>query len=47
MPTWGPIFQIIDRDNEQAVQQRIKNLCAYLASLQEGSGGITPVTELE
>ena len=39
MPTWGPIFQIIDKENERAVQQRIKNLSAYLASLQEGSGG--------
>ena len=39
MPTWGPIFQIIDKNNEQAVRQRIKNLSAYLASLQEGSGG--------
>jgi len=35
MPTWGPIFQIIDKSNERAVQQRIKNLCDYLASLQE------------
>lgn len=35
MPTWGPIFQFIDKNNERAVQQRIKNLCNYLASLQE------------
>jgi len=35
MPTWGPIFQYLDKDNELAVQQRIKNLCDYLASLQE------------
>lgn len=35
MPTWGPIFEFIDKNNERAVQQRIKNLCAYLASLQE------------
>jgi mono/diheme cytochrome c family protein len=47
MPTWGPIFQILDKDNERAVQQRIKNICAYLASLQEGSGGITPVVKPE
>jgi mono/diheme cytochrome c family protein len=47
MPTWGPIFQIIDKDNERAVQQRIKNLSNYLASLQEGSGGITPVLKRE
>lgn len=35
MPTWGPIFQYIDKNDERAVQQRIKNLCNYLASLQE------------
>jgi mono/diheme cytochrome c family protein len=35
MPTWGPVFQIIDKDNERAVQQRIKNISDYLASLQE------------
>ena len=43
MPTWGPIFQIIDKNNEQAVRQRIKNLSAYLASLQEGSAGISTI----
>ena len=35
MPTWGPLFQILDKQNERAVQQRIKNFCNYLASLQE------------
>jgi len=35
MPPWGPIFQYIDKNDERAVQQRIKNLCNYLASLQE------------
>jgi mono/diheme cytochrome c family protein len=35
MPTWGPIFQYLDKQNERVVQQRIKNLCNYLASLQE------------
>jgi mono/diheme cytochrome c family protein len=35
MPIWGPIFQYLDNNNEFAVQQRIKNLCNYLASLQE------------
>jgi mono/diheme cytochrome c family protein len=35
MPTWGPIFQYFDKNDERAVQQRIKNLCNYLASLQE------------
>ena len=35
MPTWGPIFRYYDKQNERVVQQRIKNLCDYLASLQE------------
>jgi mono/diheme cytochrome c family protein len=35
MPTWGPIFGYFDKQNEKAVHQRIKNLCDYLASLQE------------
>jgi len=35
MPAWGPIFRYLDNQNERAVQQRIKNLCDYLASLQE------------
>jgi mono/diheme cytochrome c family protein len=35
MPAWGPIFQYLDKNNERAVGQRIKNLCDYLASLQE------------
>jgi mono/diheme cytochrome c family protein len=35
MPTWGPIFQYYDKQSERVVQQRIKNLCDYLASLQE------------
>jgi hypothetical protein len=35
MPTWGPIFSIIEKGNEKAVQERIKRLSAYLASLQE------------
>jgi mono/diheme cytochrome c family protein len=35
MPTWGSIFQMIDKNNERAVQQRIKNLTDYLASLQQ------------
>lgn len=43
MPTWGPIFQIIDKSNERAVRQRIKNVSDYLASLQEGSKGISTI----
>jgi mono/diheme cytochrome c family protein len=35
MPAWGPIFRYFDNQNERAVQQRIKNLCDYLASVQE------------
>jgi len=35
MPTWGSIFQYLDKNNEGAVQHRIRNLCNYLASLQE------------
>ena len=35
MPTWGPIFEYLDHYNEGAVEQRIKNLSDYLASLQE------------
>ena len=35
MPTWGPIFRYLDKNNELAVKQRIRNLCDYLASLQE------------
>ena len=35
MPTWGPIFRYFDKQNERAVQHRIKNLSNYLASLQE------------
>jgi mono/diheme cytochrome c family protein len=35
MPTWGPIFRYYDKQNERIVRQRIKNLCDYLASLQQ------------
>jgi len=35
MPTWGPIFGILDKQNARAVQQRIKNLTDYLESIQE------------
>jgi len=35
MPTWGPIFRHFDNQNERVVRQRIRNLCDYLASLQE------------
>jgi mono/diheme cytochrome c family protein len=34
MPTWGPIFEFFDKNNERSVDQRIKNLSDYLASLQ-------------
>jgi mono/diheme cytochrome c family protein len=35
MPTWGPIFRYYDKQNQRVVEQRIKNLCDFLASLQE------------
>lgn len=35
MPTWGSIFQLIENNNESAVQQRIKNITDYIASLQK------------
>src|ERR1700675_2889019 len=35
MPVWGPIFQYVDNYDENAVRQRIKNLCDYLESIQE------------
>lgn len=35
MPVWGPIFGVRDKFNEVAVRRRIKNLCNYLATLQE------------
>ena len=35
MPVWGPIFGVRDKFNEVALRRRIKNLCAYLATLQE------------
>jgi mono/diheme cytochrome c family protein len=34
MPVWGPIFSMVDF-HEMAIRQRLKNLCDYLASLQE------------
>jgi len=35
MPVWGPIFGVLDNYNEVSVQERIKKLCEYLASIQE------------
>ena len=35
MPTWGPLFQYLDKNNQKAVRQRIKNLSDYLASIQQ------------
>ena len=35
MPIWGPIFGSMENYNELSVQQRIKKLCDYLASIQE------------
>jgi mono/diheme cytochrome c family protein len=38
MPVWGPIFAIQEHGNEVAVKRLIKNLCDYLASIQEHEG---------
>jgi mono/diheme cytochrome c family protein len=35
MPVWGPIFSVLENGNEVGVRRRIKNLCAYLASIQD------------
>ncbi len=35
MPTWGPVFLYLDKHDEAAVRQRIKNLTNYLKSLQQ------------
>ena len=35
MPVWGPIFAIQEHGNEVAVKRLIKNLCDYLASIQQ------------
>ena len=35
MPTWGSIFRMLDKNNERAVQQRIKNITDYLATMQK------------
>jgi len=34
MPTWGPLFRVLDQGHDADVQLRIKNLNDYLASLQ-------------
>jgi mono/diheme cytochrome c family protein len=35
MPTWGPLFKYVDKNDEQVIQQRIKNMSDYLASQQQ------------
>ena len=35
MPIWGPIFGSLENYNEPAARKRIKDLCEYLASIQE------------
>ena len=35
MPTWGPVFLYLDKHDEAAVRQRIKNLTDYLKSVQQ------------
>ncbi len=34
MPTWGPVFMYLDKHDEGAVRQRVKNLTEYLKSMQ-------------
>ena len=35
MPVWGPIFAIAEHGNEMAIRQRIRNLVAFIATLQQ------------
>jgi mono/diheme cytochrome c family protein len=35
MPVWGPVFSMLENGDELGVRQRIKNLCSYLASIQD------------
>jgi len=35
MPIWGPVFSMYENGDELAVRRRIKNLCNYLASIQD------------
>ena len=35
MPVWGPVFNVRDKFDEVAVRRRIKNLCDFLATLQQ------------
>jgi len=35
MPIWGPTFSMQENGDEMSVRRRIKNLCDYLASIQD------------
>ena len=35
MPIWGPVFSMLENGDELGVRRRIKNLCDYLASIQD------------
>ena len=35
MPIWGPVFSMHENGDELGVRRRIKNLCDYLASIQD------------
>lgn len=35
MPVWGPVFAMHENGDEAAVRRRIKELCSYLASIQD------------
>jgi len=34
MPAWGPLFRFLNKQDERAVEKRIKNVCDFLASIQ-------------
>ena len=38
MPIWGPIFAVQEHGNSVAVRRVVKNLCTYLASIQQHEG---------
>ena len=35
MPIWGPVFSMYENGDELGVRRRIKNLCKYLAFIQD------------
>ena len=35
MPIWGPVFSMYENGDDLGVRRRIKNLCSYLAFIQD------------